>query len=725
MSIFSVKRSLEKLSFSNDCPQVTLAEVSPPPTIRNCSELGAHQNIVIDEKKAIFAVDTLRKYKGVLGCDIETTPLDQWTQHSQAGLDPYLSKIRTIQFATDDSAFVFDLVHVDINLLQELWQKPLVFHNAKFDVKFLLRAGIKPTKIGCTLLMDLILNGGGSGKKLSDLSKELLEIEISKEEQISDWSGELSSSQISYAALDAVIVKRICDNLLHQLKKRNMSSIASIFNRAILATASMELAGIPFDWELHHQIMEAWQQDFHELQISIQCELSVENMNSSKELQQKFHEHFIKNNYQIINGKNGLPKLGKKELAKYKSDPLIARYLQYACLKTRLSTFGESLAALANPITKRIHPNFMHGRARTGRFATSKPNTQNFPNGTFKTIIKPGANRLFVVADYSQIELRLIAIVADEDNMLSAYRNGDDLHRLTASRILNISPDEITKMQRTCAKAVNFGFIYGQKEAGFISVAKNDYGLGISFEEAQIYRNAFFASYPKIASWHQEVADSIRKTGSIRTLNGWERRFILETNKIICEKEKSLERKRKQEESLASRLFKEQALQKGYQNRLQQNPFHSRTQDLLEKKNILVHDLQMRLDKLRQESRQLQRRIKLAKSEPNVVHIPKMLDEYRNILFSAYNLPIQGLGCELMAVALTKAYDALQGTSAQIINCVHDEIIVECAQKEAERISRKLNAAMFDAFIKMFPAHEDTTKGLIDIKIAQNWGEAK
>jgi len=423
MSIFSVRRSLEKLAFATDCPRVTLEEVPSTPVIKSCSELSVQYHLVIDDKNAALAVDALKKYKGVLGCDIETTPLGQWKLHPQAGLDPHLSKIRTIQFATDDSAFVFDLLHVDINILHELWQKPLVFHNAKFDVKFLLHAGIKPIKVGCTLLMDLISNGGGSGKKLSDLSKELLEIEISKEEQTSDWSGVLSSSQISYAALDAIIVKRICDKLLHELKKRKMSSIASIFNRAIVATASMELAGIPFDWKQHHQIVEEWQQEFNDLEGSIQGELSVENMNSSKELQQKFHEHFIKNNYAIVNGKNGLPKLGKKELAKYKSDPLIAQYLQYACLKTRLSTFGESLAALANPVTKRIHPNFMHGRARTGRFATSKPNTQNFPNGIFKTVIRPIADRVFVVADYSQIELRLIAIVADEDNMLSAYRN--------------------------------------------------------------------------------------------------------------------------------------------------------------------------------------------------------------------------------------------------------------------------------------------------------------
>lgn len=690
-----------------------------PPTLN----ISQHQ--ISEEKEALKAVKTLKSYIGFLGCDIETTPLNKWKHHPQAGLDPYLSKIRTIQFATDDVAFVFDLDNVNIQVLNELWQKPLVFHNAKFDVKFLLHAGAKPNRVGCTLLMDLILNGGGSGKKLSDLSKVYLEIEISKEEQISDWSGELSPSQITYAALDAAIVKRICHKLLKELNKRNMTSIALIFNKAILATASMELAGIPFDWSKHREIVEEWQKEFNILEQSIRDDLQIVNMNSSKELQQKFYDHFIKNKYEITTGKNGLPKLGKKELAKHKNDPLITRYLQYTCLKTKLSTFGNSLSALANPVTNRIHPNLMHGRARTGRFATCKPNTQNFPNGTFKASIKPCAGNIFVVADYSQIELRLIAIIANEDSMLEAYRNGEDLHRLTASRILNIPLEHVTKKQRTCAKAVNFGFIYGQKEGGFIKVAKNDYGIEVSFDEAKDYRNAFFSNYPNIALWHHEIATSIRQTGAIRTLNGWERRFSAETDKMIMEKEKNLERKLLQINNFKLKLNKEERLREGYQERIQKNPNNIRNQTLFAKKDDLINELKSKLAKLDHESKDLARRVKLAKSEQNVVHIPKQLDEYRNILFSAYNLPIQGLGCELMAIALAKTYNSLKNTSAKIINCVHDEIIVECTDNEAERVCQKLRDSMFNAFIEMFPSHQDTVRGLIDIKIAKNWGEAK
>lgn len=725
MSVFSVKDSLKKLHGCLNTVPIAQSEYCSAPTIKNEPLRGINHVLVTDTSQALQAVEALKLYNGIFGCDIETTPLSEWKHHPQAGLDPYLSKIRTIQFATESEAFVFDLAQVDIATLHELWSKPLVFHNAKFDVKFLLHSGIQPSKVGCTLLMDLILNGGGAGKKLSELSREYLGLEISKEEQTSDWSGELRAEQITYAAHDAVIVKKICDKLLEEISQRKMMPITQIFNRAILPTASMELAGIPFDWNQHQQLVEQWQREFTSLEDEIQNELRIENMNSSKEIQERFCEHFSKNSYEITKGKNGLPKLGKKELAKHKDDPLIDKYLQYTCLKTRLSTFGESLSALANPITKRIHPNFMHGRARTGRFASSKPNTQNFPNGTFKTCIKPSKERVFVVADYSQIELRLVAIVAKEENMLNAYRHGEDLHRLTASRILNIPPDKITKEQRTCAKAVNFGFIYGQRETGFMAVAKNDYGVEVSFEEAEAYRNAFFTSYPRIALWHDEVAQSIKKTGAIRTLNGWERRFHTETDKMIGEKEKALERKHSQIGSLEKRLQKEKELKETYQNRLQNAPYNQRNLSLLNKKEELVAELETRLKNLHFERNDLVRRIKLAKLEKNVVYVPRMLDEYRNILFSAYNLPIQGLGCELMAVALSKTYKALSDTSAKIINCVHDEIIVECLKEDAEGVCEKLNNSMLSAFIEMFPLFQDTARGLVDIKIAHSWGEAK
>lgn len=268
---------------------------------------------------------------------------------------------------------------------------------------------------------------------------------------------------------------------------------------------------------------------------------------------------------------------------------------------------------------------------------------------------------------------------------------------------MNTAPDEITKEQRTCAKAVNFGFIYGQREGGFIAVAKKNYGIEVSFDEAKAYRNAFFTSYPRIALWHEEVALSIKKTGAIRTINGWERRFHTETNKMICEKEKSLERKQSQIDSLEKRLLKEKELRATYQYRLQSAPHLQRSHSLLKKKEELVVELEARLKKLQYERNELVRRVKLAKSEENVVYVPRMLDEYRNILFSAYNLPIQGLGCELMAVALSKTYKILSNSSEKIINCVHDEIIIECLKENAEGVCKKLNDSMLSAFIEMFP----------------------
>lgn len=105
--------------------------------------------------------------------------------------------------------------------------------------------------------------------------------------------------------------------------------------------------------------------------------------------------------------------------------------------------------------------------------------------------------------------------------------------------------------------------------------------------------------------------------------------------------------------------------------------------------------------------------------------IPRILEEKCNILFAAFNLPIQGLGCELMVVALAKVFHRLENSKANIINCVHDEIVIECDSEEAGRVSAALTQEMEAAFTEMFPEYTDTISGLVEAKIAQNWGEAK
>lgn len=727
MTVFSVKSALDHLNKIKP----TYPAPEPHPVSVNTAQdtlyrLGVKFKFFINENDAQEAISILANYPGTLGCDLETTPTSNWKDYPDAGLNPYLAEIRVLQFATETEAFVFDMKQLPFSAFEKLWIKPLVFHNATFDVKFLLRAGVRLTRVGCTQSMDLILKGGGKWGNLAGLCKERLQLDLSKEEQLSDWSrNTLSQDQIAYAALDAVAVRLLCNDLLKELRKRDMLHITSIIQKTIPAVAAMELAGIPFDWESHQNLVRRWESEFSTLSHEIQSTLEIEDMSSTRELQLKFEKRFINNSYEVHKGKNGLPKLGKGELARFKDDPLVAKYLEYSCLKSRLSTFGDSLKDRSSPVTDRIHPKFLHGSARTGRFATSNPNTQNFPNGEFRNLIKPRDGRVFVVADYSQIELRLIAIVAGEENMLEAYREGKDLHRLTASKILHIQPNQVTKEQRTCAKAVNFGFIYGQREGGFIQVAKIDYGLEINFEEAKKYRDAFFQAYPAIAKWHQEISRQIQRTGKIRTLNGWERDFNREIEKIFAKNEETYRKKVAQRDARKIKIQNEEEILKRHHERIVKDPDNIRTNEIYQKKETSVAELKYKYRSIERECHLLNGRITNARKERNILMVPKILDEKCNILFAAYNLPIQGLGCELMAVALAKVHQALDGTTASIINCVHDEIVIECDHSVADEVSSSLTQEMRRAFLEMFPNHFDTMAELVETKIAKNWGEAK
>lgn len=739
VTIFSTRPALEKLSIElGRCPcpvrkdvqekkeatVVSLENRDSPSDL--LEKLKVQHELVTSVNGAKSALKYLEGYSGILGCDVETMPLAEWRDHQGAGLDPHLSKMRTVQFGTDSRAFVFDLKRVSLDCLHPLWSKPLVFHNATFDVKFLLKEGISPLRVGCTQSMDLILRGGGAWKKLSDLCEEKLDLKIQKELQRSDWSqSTLSSEQVMYAALDAVLVKLLCMQQIEELRQRDMLPIASIIQRAIPAVASMELAGIPFDWESHLHLVSSWNSEEENLSRFLQEKLGIDDLSNMKEIQQWFAVYFREKKYEMTYGKIGLPKLGKAELARYKDDPVVGIYLKYACLKTRLSTFGDTLRKKANPVTDRVHPMFLHGRASTGRFATSGPNTQNFPRGAFRKLIKPSASRIFVVADYSQIELRLVAIVAKEEKMLETYRKGLDLHRLTASNILNIPVEQVSKEQRACAKAVNFGFIYGQREKGFMRVAKNDYELNISFSDARKYRETFFQTYPAITSWHVSIGKQLQNEGRIRTLNGWERNFWKEANRLIVQNEKKVKQKQERILNLVSKINTEQEILTRHKIRLKNDPENLRIKCLMEKKELGICELKRKMKSLEYEVRGVEVRTAAAKKEKNILLVPRILQEKAGFLFAAYNLPIQGLGCELMSVSLSKAYSSLFDSSAAIVNCVHDELVVECALDEVDWVRSQVSKAMEEAFKEMFPEHRDTIQGLVEVSIGQNWGDAK
>ena len=176
--------------------------------------------------------------------------------------------------------------------------------------------------------------------------------------------------------------------------------------------------------------------------------------------------------------------------------------------------------------TQRIHAEFHLAGAETGRMSCSKPNLQQIPRDkAFRALFAAPAGRVFVICDYSQMELRVAAQIAGEESLIEAYRQGQDTHKKTAALLLGIEPAAVTKDQRQLAKAVNFGLLFGQGAKGLQAYASSSYEVEISEEQARKYRDAWFAAYPAFKVWHNKTRRAAEKSLSVRTPAGRERRW--------------------------------------------------------------------------------------------------------------------------------------------------------------------------------------------------------
>jgi DNA polymerase-1 len=198
--------------------------------------------------------------------------------------------------------------------------------------------------------------------------------------------------------------------------------------------------------------------------------------------------------------------------------PLAGLLRSYRQARKRVSTYGLSWLKHIQA-DGRIYPTWRQmGAAASGRMSCSDPNMQQLPRGEYRRCIVAPPGRVLVKGDYSQVELRIAAKVADEQRMIEAYRNGEDLHVLTAARLLGKPPGQVTEEDRQVAKSANFGLLYGMGTAGYRIYARSNYGLNLSEEEAAGYRRAFFETYPGLLAWHRSAGRSGKAAVDTRTL---------------------------------------------------------------------------------------------------------------------------------------------------------------------------------------------------------------
>jgi len=407
-----------------------------------------------------------------------------------------------------------------------------IAHNFKFDYKILAQYGVEIRgELFDTMIAHYLLNPDGRHGMdyLSEiyLKYQPISIEslIGKKGKNQKTLREVSlETQTDYAAEDADVTFQLYEVFSPQLKKENLEELFHKVEMPLMKIlAKMELAGISLDTDWLSRESVDLENDLKELEQKI-FELSGEefNMNSPKQLGEILFEK-LKLDPKAKKTKTGQYSTSEEVLQKlaYKHE-IIQHILKYRTYQKLKSTYVDALPSEIEPKDNRVHTTFSQTTAATGRLSSLNPNLQNIPIRTARGQQIRGAfvaeeGKKIISADYSQIELRLIAELSGEDNMIKAFQNGEDIHASTASKLFKIPLDQVDKTQRSQAKTVNFGIIYGQ---GAFALAEQ---TGLSRTEAKQMIDSYYENYPKLKIFMTEQVEKARKNGFVETILGRKR----------------------------------------------------------------------------------------------------------------------------------------------------------------------------------------------------------
>jgi|GEM_PF-462654 DNA polymerase-1 len=488
-------------------------DVIPPETEMSAPPQKPAQQVVSSGYKYITSVAELKEVLSLLitaqkiGLDIETT-----------GLDPLTCKMRLVQLATDAGAVIVDTYCVDVKELQPLFDSgtTLIGHNLKFDLQFLVHAGITigdSVSFFDTLLADQVLRGSRIPRTLKVVVEEYLGTILDKTEQTAQWGGKLTPEMLTYAAQDAAIMLPLHECISTLLAANSLSEVATLENEALPFIVQLELAGVPIQSNQWQALTKGAKTECTKLEAELNgIAGKAINWNSPKQITAVLKDQ-------------GVVVASTKEsaLSAHSGHVLVSTLLKYREQSKYLTTYGEKFLRHVHKATGRIHPNFRQIGADSGRMACSAPNMQNIPRKReYRACVAPKDGRVLVKADYSQIELRIAAEISGDKRLIEAYKAGQDIHTLTAQLIMGKGTP--TKEDRQAAKAINFGLIYGMGAPRLKDYAKNTYGVVLTDTEAVTFRNKFFAAYQGLRKWHLSQPEGVR---TMKTLSG-RKRFKVE-----------------------------------------------------------------------------------------------------------------------------------------------------------------------------------------------------
>jgi DNA polymerase I len=622
-------------------------------------------------KEAVRALlSDLKKHGPPLGLDIETCPRPEFVKRhwvrlnddgtlaalqasplhdaDKPGIDPHRSDIATLQiYPGGRRCFIFHGVALQL-MINSHWirRQHLVVHGATFELKFLSHhcRNYRPPphrrlhfRCECSLQATGLLTGvgfGGEARRLDRAAKHFLDIDVPKELQTSDWGAvQLSPGQLAYAASDAIIPRRLWPLLRDGLQQKKRWGAYELQRKAVPAVADMESRGIAFDRDEHRRQTDLWAQQLAEAREAYVAATKQPPPSKPAEIRAWLGDVLPADELARW------PRTETEGLLSISTDALkhighiagARPVLDILAREKLLSTFGAKLAARLNPVTGRLHPSFNLAATKAGRFSASEPNFQQFPTDKraegFRRCVVAAPGSLLIGCDFNQVELRALAWLAKNPALTKVYADGKDLHRETAAKIARISVDEVTDTQRSGAKAVNFGSIFGMRGRGLASYAFDTYGVEMTVREADAYLDKFFAGYPGLKDHLQRHADLCKRRGYV----------VIGAGRVV---EARWER-----------------FGLSYQQ--------------------------------------------------------------------CCNLPVQGIAADAMLRALTMVHARLRqaGIRGGLVASIHDELLLEVHEDDAEAARGLLEETMIEAFALTFPGAP--TSGVAAAKIGRTWASVK
>lgn len=519
---------------------------------------------------------------------------------------------------------------------------PKIGHNAKFDYAILQQAGLTVTPIGFdTMLGEWLTDPASKHLGLKDLARHRLGVEMTPiENLIGKGRNQITLAQVpleeaaAYGAADADMTLRLATPLQRELQEKQLEQLLQLELALIPVLADMEREGILLDLDFFRQMSGELTRALAELEKQIHTLAGRPfNINSTPQLSD------------VLFAELGLPREGVSKVSSghystaagvleslrgADTTGIIDAILAYRELGKLRSTYVDALPTMVNPVTGRVHTDFNQTGAVTGRIASSNPNLQNIPIRTEigrairrGFIARPGW--VFVAADYSQVELRILAHVSQDAALIDAFLKDQDIHRTTAAAVYRIPVEQVTFEQRRFAKAVNFGLMYGM---GAFRLSRDS---ELTLAESENYIKEYFERFPGVRAYLDQTKEVARQRGYVETLLGRRRYFPI---------------------------------------------------------------------------------FGVGDSARNAQAFARAERE-------AINHPIQGTAADIIKMAMVQLHQLLAAEyQARLVLQVHDELLVEAPEAEAEAVRQLMQRVMSSAFVLRVPLKVDTA-------IGRNWLELK